>query len=148
MDIQHYRQQHDEILGHVAGLRGLIARGIGTHADAIAGALAAMNATVRLHLASEDSVLYPTLRASSHPDVAELGERFRVEMVGIAGAYGGFIGRWRSGAHIASSPEEFRDEADAVFNALHQRIRREDRELYPVAERLLGTRRPGSPPAA
>jgi hemerythrin-like domain-containing protein len=141
MDIEHYRQQHEQILGHVSTLRELIAGGIGTNADAIARELSGMSMSIRFHLASEDSVLYPALRASSHPEVAAVGERFQSEMDGIAGAYAAFVGRWRVGAHIASSSEEFRAEANAVFKALHERIRREEQELYPVAERVLGAGR-------
>lgn len=138
MDIDRYRQQHNEILDHVSALRALIGQGIENRADDIAQLLMTMSSNIKFHLAAEDSVLYPALRASSNPEVAELGHRFQTEMTDIAGAYGAFIAKWRVGAQIASAPEAFRSEANAVFRALHERIRCENQELYPAAERVLG----------
>ena len=54
----------------------------------------------------------------------------------LADTYGEFSRRWRVGSQIAAAPEQFRSEANAVFKALHGRIQREDRELYPAVEAL------------
>jgi hypothetical protein len=37
---------------------------------------------------------------------------------------------------LAAQPEAFRSEANTVLHALYQRMRREDRELYPAVEAL------------
>lgn len=138
MDIDRYRQQHNDILAHISALRALIAQGIEAKAEDIAQLLATMSSHIKFHLASEDSVLYPAMRASSRPEVAALGERFQAEMQGIARNYGTFIDRWRVGTHIAAAPEDFRNEANAVFRALHERIRKENQELYPIAVDVIG----------
>jgi len=39
-------------------------------------------------------------------------------------------------ARVSADPEGFRDEANGIFQALHQRIQRERPELYPLAEKI------------
>lgn len=81
-------------------------------------------------------MLYPALLRADDAATVELSRSYQSEMQGIAAAFGEFARKWRVGAHIAGDPEGFRGEANAVFRALHERIRREDQELYPTAERL------------
>ena len=57
-------------------------------------------------------------------------------MGGIAGAYLEFAGRWNLETKVAANPDGFRDDANSTFKALHQRIQRENQELYPLAERI------------
>jgi hypothetical protein len=91
---------------------------------------------VKLRLAAEDKFLYPTLANSTDATVAEVGQQFQREMGGIAGAYVAFAGKWNVGRAISADPEGFRDEANGIFKALHQRIQRENQELYPLAEKI------------
>lgn len=136
MNLDRYRQQHNDILANVAALRALVQAGIGDHAAQIAQRIVDMSTSIRFHLAAEDATLYPALRKASDPGVAELGRRYEEEMRGLGSAYGEFSRKWRVGATIAAAPEEFRREANAVFKALHERIQHENRELYPAAEGL------------
>jgi hypothetical protein len=57
-------------------------------------------------------------------------------MGGLAQTYGEFVKQWSFAAKIAGDPEGFRNQANIVFKALHQRVQRENRELYPLAEAL------------
>ncbi len=136
MNIDRYHHQHAEIRAGVSQLRTLVQGGIAGNAEAIAQALIGMNTTIKFHLAAEDAMLYPALHTAADPEVAELGRRYQDEMRGLADSYGEFSRRWRVGNQIAADPERFRSEANAVFKALHGRIQREDRELYPAAEAL------------
>lgn len=136
MDIQRYKQQHGDILRDVGALRELIQSGIDQHADTISQLLVSMSTGIKFHLAAEDAVLYPALLRADDPAVVELSRGYQAEMQGIAGAFGEFVRKWRVATHIAGDPEGFRGEANAVFRALHERIRRENQELYPAAERL------------
>lgn len=136
MDIDRYHRQHAEIRAGVSQLRTLVQGGIAANANAIAQALIGMNTTIKFHLAAEDAMLYPALHAAADPSVAQLGQRYQDEMQGLVGSYAEFSRRWRVGSQIAAAPEQFRSEANAVFKALHGRIQREDRELYPAAEAL------------
>ena len=95
-----------------------------------------MGTSIKFHLAAEDATLYPALRAAADPGVAGLGRRYEEEMRGLSGAYAEFSRKWRVCAVIEAAPEQFRSEANTVLKALHERIQRENRELYPAAEGL------------
>lgn len=136
MDTERFRRQHDEIMRRVGELRTLVQAGIVANAARIAEAIVGMTTTIKFHLAAEDAVLYPALAAAADPAVAALSRDYQDEMRGLGGSYAEFAGRWRVGDRIAAAPEAFREEANAVFKALHARIQRENRELYPAAERM------------
>lgn len=136
MNVDKYKDQHNEILRYVQSLRHLIKAGIAEHANEISELIVTMSSGIKFHLAAEDNVLYPALAAASDPRIVQMSKRYQTEMTGIAGVYTEFAKKWRVGNNIAAAPEEFRNEANAVFKALHERIQKENTELYPAAESL------------
>lgn len=136
MNIENYRHQHNEIMGEVTTVRDLIKAGIAPQADAIARRLARMGAGIKFHMAAKDTTLYPALQGCADARVAAMGRRYQEEMSGLREAFGRFVEKWRAGEQIAANPEGFRDDANCVFKALHERLQRENRELYPAAEKL------------
>jgi hypothetical protein len=66
---------------------------------------------------------------------ARLGRQYESEMT-ASPAPTDFAGRWNTPVRLAAQPEAFRSEANTVLHALYQRMRREDRELYPAVEAL------------
>jgi hypothetical protein len=133
MDIDKYTNDHVQILRAVTDLKALAKGGIAQNADPIAKSIVGMSATIKLHLAAEDRYVYPTLANSANPVVANLGTKFLRQMGGIAAAYAEFAGKWNRAASVAADPEGFREHANAIFKALHERIQRENEELYPLA---------------
>ena len=136
MKTDRIKSDHDALLGLVGSLRGLVQAGIPENADAIFGELMKISASIKLHLAIEDRMLYPALAGASDPQVAAVGKRFQHEMGGLAAAYEDFARRWDGATRIAAAPGPFGREAVALLDALHARIRHEDRELLPLAESL------------
>jgi hemerythrin-like domain-containing protein len=136
MNIDKFKQQHVEIMAAVTELRGLVKTGIAEHAAEIAKHIISMSATIKLHLSVEDSVLYPALQKSRDPSHAALGSRYQSEMGDLAAAYMKFAGKWLSAQQIAGDVEGFRSEANLVFKALHDRIQKENAELYPALEKV------------
>ncbi|HKR76094.1 MAG TPA: hemerythrin domain-containing protein [Rhodanobacter sp.] len=136
MDIERFKREHVDLLAAVTSLRGLVQHGVGEQAEAIHRQLAAMSSAIKLHLAAEDRVLYPALMKAADPAVAQAGRQFQEEMGGLAATYLAFATRWNLTGKIAADPQGFRDDANGVFKALHLRVQRENRELYPLAERL------------
>jgi len=134
MNIDKFKQEHVALLVAVGELRELVQAGVSEHAEDILRQLVSMSAVIRLHLAAEDRVLYPTLTKSEDPRMAQIGREFQEEMGGLAAVYTAFASRWNLASKIAADPQGFRDEANTVFKALHLRVQRENRELYPLAE--------------
>lgn len=134
MNIDRFKNDHNTMLSAVEELRRLVQGGVAKNADAITSALVSMSGAIKLHLSAEDSFLYPTLAKSKNPEVAKVGAKFQSEMGGIAAAYGAFAGKWNVSSKVAADPDGFKDNANAIFKALHQRIQAENQELYPLAE--------------
>ena len=136
MDIQRYRHDHAWILKQFEALRGLAHGGVREHADEISKLLVTVSARIKLHLATEEDLLYPSLAHSGDPVAAELGERFRAEMHGMSAAFVEFVKSWWTPAQLANDPAGFQQSANVVLKALFDRIKRENTELYPAAERV------------
>jgi hemerythrin-like domain-containing protein len=136
VNIDKFRQEHADVMNSVGTLRELVQAGVNEHAEQIVAQLLAMTGAIKLHLAAEDRVLYPALANASDPLVAQTSRMFQQEMGGLANTLTGFVSRWNLAAKITQNPQGFRDEANAVFKALHMRVQRENRELYPMAEAI------------
>ena len=136
MNTSSIRSDHEALYASMDELRRLLATGVAESADALFVELRKLSATIKLHLAIEDRMLYPALANASDLQVAAVGKRFQHEMGGLAAAYEDFVTRWDSAAGIAAAPERFEREAAGVLDALHARIQHEDRELLPLAESL------------
>lgn len=136
MNIDRFKHDHVVQMQMVTNLRGLVQAGVADNAPAIARQLIEMSSVIRMHLAAEDRVLYPAVAQAGDPAIADLGSRFQKEMGGLAASYTAFVGRWNGAKHIGADPEAFRAEANTVFKALHDRVHRENTDLYPIVERL------------
>ncbi|MES2149064.1 MAG: hemerythrin domain-containing protein [Pseudomonadota bacterium] len=136
MNIEKLKQDHNEIMAQVTQLKKLCQSGIAENADAIARQIVTMSSVIKLHLAAEDLVLYPALAKSTDAGIAKIGKQFQQEMGGIAAAYMKFAGSWTTGKNVSSNPEGFREDANNIFKALHQRIQTENTELYPLADQV------------
>ena len=86
------------------------------------------------HLKAEDWVLYPDLLASDRPYVADAARHLAQEMGGLADAYNAYTRQWTAQA-IAADWKGYRRDSAVVIRMLRKRVAREDRELYPLADR-------------
>ncbi|MDR3414557.1 MAG: hemerythrin domain-containing protein [Nevskia sp.] len=134
MNIDRFKRDHATVLQQVEELRELIQDGIEEHAGQIARLLMTISSTIKVHLAAEDHALYPAL--ARNPAIAATGRKFQEEMGGIAAAYAAFSHQWVFAPNIEAHPEQFLREANDTFKVLYERIRKEDRELYPAVEAL------------
>lgn len=136
MNIERYHRDHTTILQQISALRALSHAGIRENAERIGQAIVSTASLIKFHLAAEDQVLYPRLAKSGRPDVEALSARYQVEMRGLTEAFGEFVGKWRVPSRLEADPDGFRRDANTVLKALYERLRREDVELYPVAEQI------------
>ncbi len=136
MKVQRFEHDHHEILEGINQLRRLIGTGIEHNAAAITQLLRTMSASIKLHLAVEDRVVYPAFASSGHADLAALGRFYQQEMGDLAQKYMAFATRWNLPNRLEADPAGFRDEANSVFKALFLRTKREEAELYPAFARL------------
>ena len=131
MNIDRFKHEHIDILAQIDKLRTLSHAGPVEQAAQIARGIVAISSTIRLHLAVEDRMLYPALRAGSDAELARLGARFQQEMGEIASRFMQFARRWNTAERVAADPDGFRAEANVALRSVYERMRREDREFYP-----------------
>lgn len=136
MNIDKFKHQHVEILGNVAALRQLAKDGIIENAEKISKLIIAMSSSIKLHLAVEDSVLYPALQSGNDSTLARMGKQFQDEMDAIAAAYLKFARNWNNVTRVAKDPEGFRADANIVLRILHERMCKENTVFYPAIEAL------------
>ena len=102
----------------------------------IARLIGKLNVLLRVHLAYEDTVLYPLMMRSGDGEAAALAHLFAEETGTMAPQFEDFVRRWSGPTAIDAMFDAFRDEATMLFAALAARIERENDLLYPLAERV------------
>jgi hypothetical protein len=102
----------------------------------IAVLLAKLTGMLRIHFVQEDKTLYPYMLGSTNAAAAQTARAFRDEMGGLGTAFDTFAKRWSSSHAIARDFDRFRRESVDVFDALGERIKRENEQLYPLADSI------------
>lgn len=133
------RRQHEEILKVLSAVEPLLGRQRvdGLAATQLRGQLVELAGKVTIHLAAEDRVLYPKLQQGTEPKLAEAANRFAKEMGELASAFKTFVAKYPTPESIEKHYEAFAKDTAAVAGLLVHRIRREEAELYPLADHQL-----------
>ena len=96
--------------------------------------LARFKGKLEIHASMENEALYPRLLA--HPDagVRETANRLQGEVGDLYKNVGTYLERWPTSQKISSNAPDFARETFDVLRALGKRMKREDRELYPLVD--------------
>jgi hemerythrin-like domain-containing protein len=129
------RQEHAELVEIVRELGRVIARPAPPPQTELFELRRRLTSTLITHLKAEDWLLYPRLLAGSDAGIAGIAKAFSDEMGGLALAYSAHAERWGADA-IEQDWTGYGDATRGIIDALTRRIGRENRELYPLLERL------------
>ena len=129
------RNDHAELVTIVKQLEALIDRDSPPPSLELFDKRRKLSGLLIAHLKAEDWVLYPPLLSSGDSQVAATAKQFIDEMGGLAEAYTQFTQRWVA-LSIESNWAGYRVAAREIIDALTNRIVRENRELYPLLERI------------
>lgn len=105
-----------------------------TNATLIAELINKTTGVLNMHLASEDSFVYPKLLQSSDTRVRSITQRYMDEMTKIADAYLAFHKKYNTPSKILADTAEFKQTFKKVRDALLLRMEREEKELYTCTE--------------
>ena len=130
------RAEHAELVRIVRELEALIARPAPPNQLELFALRRDLSAVLIAHLKAEDWALYPRLLESGDQRVAATARLFKKEMGGLAAAYAEYSEKWNSDAIEADWPG-YCSQSRGLFDALINRIVRENRELYPLLEALV-----------
>lgn len=132
-----YMEQHAEIMQLAGELERLLEpESLGAAPAPAHQVLSKLSGKLSVHLAAEDRLLYPQLMNCTDPATQSMSKRFLEEMGPISKAFRAYAVRWGMQRTIQSEPDAFITETKAILAAVAKRIRRENRELYPLAEKL------------
>ena len=129
------RQEHAELVTIVTQLNKLIDHETPPPQVDLFQVRRKLSSVLIAHLKAEDWVLYPPLLSANDPAVAATAKQFVDEMGGLAQAYSVFNEKWDALSIEADWPR-YRVEAKGIIDALTNRILRENRDLYPLLERV------------
>jgi hypothetical protein len=94
-----------------------------------------MMSTLIGHLKLEDWALYPRLIQSGDDEISATGQWFKEEMGGLAPAFVAYCEKWTA-ITIPADWSGYCSDTCGLLDALMERLTRENRELFPLLERL------------
>lgn len=129
------RNEHAELVKIVGDLQALVDRETPPPSVELFNVRRKLSSVLIAHLKAEDWVVYPPLLSCDDPQIAATAKQFVDEMGGLAQAYSVFNERWDA-LSIESDWAGYRKAAGGIIEALSNRIVRENRELYPLLEKV------------
>jgi hypothetical protein len=136
---ERFERQHAELVSLAKALGAeLDTRKIAADPGPARRALAAFSGKLKVHAAMEQEALYPRLLASRDPSVAEKARALAAEVGDLYEGFFGFLARWQSAEAVQTAPDEFGRETMVQLHRLGVRMKRENRELYPLVDAIEG----------
>lgn len=130
-----FRKQHAEFIEIVRRIESMLdPQKLAAAAGEARGLLSTLLGKLSLHLAMEDNALYPRLEKHGDANVREVAKKFMSEMSGVKLTLEGFGRTWTE-SEIRANATAFCAETKRIFAVLSDRIRRENTELYPLADK-------------
>lgn len=133
--LAHLREEHAELVRIVGQLQKLIEHDSPPPQVELFQVRRKLSSVLIAHLKAEDWVLYPPLLNSSDAEISGTAQQFVDEMGGLAQAYSVFNEKWDA-LSIEADWAHYQAEAKGIIDALTNRIVRENRDLYPLLEKL------------
>jgi hypothetical protein len=134
---ERYRGQHAEIMRLASDLkRRLIPASLAADCAPVHTILGQLGGKLFVHLAAEDSVLYPKLLRSPDTTIREVAQDFVDEMQPISKAFKAYAIRWGTSRAIQSDVQGFITETRKILAALDERMRCEHTDLYALVDQM------------
>ena len=134
-DLAKLREEHAQLVAIVRRLGAIVEQPVPPYRLDLFDLRRELNSVLIAHLKAEDWILYPRLIESGDPQIAAVGRAFSDEMGGLAAAFAAYNDKW-SADSIDQDWPGYCSETSDIIDALTHRITRENRELYPLLERL------------
>jgi hypothetical protein len=130
-----FRRQHEELTHMAAEILAALGPGAtAMDATAVRRLLARFTGKLVVHAEMENGALYPRLLQDPDPEVRARVSALFEEVKRIYSSFELFARRWATADAIAADPTTFAKETREALRLLGRRLRRENEELYPLAD--------------
>lgn len=139
MDISNLNRQHNDIANLITEVEGYLSVekvSVTASAFEVTMKIAKLAGLLKIHLKHEDEVLYPKLKTSKDLKVRQTTECFINEMGGLSSAFDEYRRLYKNSNYIKDNPDEFIRDTEAIIDALRKRVKKENEDLYLLAEQL------------
>jgi len=131
-----YRKHHDDIRAIVARLEPMLDAGrIAADPDAVAAVVRDLFGKFSVHLAIEDSTLYPKYAMHDDARLRQVALSFQVEMGDLSKRFDAYRHAWAGPLAIGRDPAGFVRATRDMLAQLRARVRREEEDLYALIDR-------------
>ncbi|MCT4632200.1 MAG: hemerythrin domain-containing protein [Firmicutes bacterium] len=131
------KKQHGDIIELLNETKGMINKIDDSSVQMkIAKNISKLAGILKIHLMSEDRNLYPAFTKSSNTDLQNKAKKYIDEMGDLSSIYMDFKDKYNTQSKINNSLSQFKSEVAKVFSAIETRIKKEDTDLYVLAEKL------------
>lgn len=130
-----FRRQHEDLLGHINEIATLLSNTSG-NAGVIRDKLSVFSGKLSVHLSMEDKALYPAMLAAKDAKTQQTAKEFMTEMGGLSDAFKAFNQKWITVDSISKNVDGFNTEIKALVQTVQNRIKREESNLYNLADAM------------
>lgn len=134
-DLSQLRKEHADLAAVAVRLRKLVERDVPPDVGELYELRMRFTSLLIHHLKTEDWLLYPRLLHSGGERAAATARAFSASMGELASNFRDYAGRWGATA-IARDWTGYQGETLEILRVLTLRIAREDRDLFPLVERV------------
>ena len=134
---KYFRDQHVELLTIASEISAqLNVNKLSNDASEVSELLSKLLNKLTVHLSMEDEKIYPKLLRHHGEKIKTIAQKFIDEMGGIGKVVAAYADKWFSASEIQKNPSTFITETNNIFDALANRIERENKELYKIIDEL------------
>lgn len=131
------KRQHKDILDLIETIEKKIHNEpIEMNAKLIAKAINELSGKLKIHLSHEDRYLYPNFKASENIQLKNKANQYIEEMGNLSNIYSDFKNNYNTPTKIMKNEESLIKKSKTVMQAIKDRIKQEDTDLYMLAENL------------
>lgn len=133
MDVTNLKRQHREVIDLADYILNNVKNNtVDKNIDQVVKSINIISGKLKIHLLNEDKYLYPYLMNSSDAALNMFGKKYCEEMKEVSKGYEDYKSKYNTSSKIKQNIGEFKEDTKRIFDALSNRVEREEKELYPL----------------
>jgi len=134
---ENLKEQHKKIFKLISRISSLLnSDELSKDPSQVCKLLSDLSDDLNYHLTLEDHSFYPAL--FNHPDknIVAAATKYVDEVKGLKESFENYMSKWNSPETVQNNPDDFINETMDLFEAISNRIYKEDNVLYPLVENI------------